>query len=120
MDAAAGASGERDALFFVESAELLARVHGEAPVSAALTDSDTLVAVRGAVALVLLPADFLRSTGDTRALLTELDRRARAELSASQVELHVTGRVSERLQGELRTLGWRVHERVSRRPSSGA
>ena len=110
--AAARASGEREALFFVESAELLQRLHTAGPVTAVLTDSRALVAARGARAIVVLPLDYLRSTAETRQAMTEIDSRARAELHATSIEVQTTGRVSDRLRGEMKKMGWTLRERI--------
>jgi hypothetical protein len=110
--AAARASGEREALFFVESAELLQRLHTAGPVTAVLTDSRALVAARGARAIVVLPLDYLRSTAETRQAMTEIDSRAKAELRATSIEVQTTGRVSERLRGEMKKMGWTLRERI--------
>jgi hypothetical protein len=109
---AARASGEREALFFVESAELLQRLHTAGPVAAVLTDSRALVTARGARAIVVLPVDYLRSTTETRQAMTEIDSRARAELHATSLELQTTGRVSDRLRGEMKKMGWTLRERM--------
>ena len=110
--AAARASGEREALFFVESAELLQRLHAAAPVTAVLSDSRALVARRGARAIVVLPLDYLRSTAETRQVMNEIDARARAELGARSIEAQITGRVSDRLRGEMKKMGWTLRDRI--------
>ena len=48
---AADAGSEREALFFVESAEMLQRWHARHPVAGVLTDSRALVAVDAGVAV---------------------------------------------------------------------
>lgn len=111
--AAARASGEREALFFVESAELLQRLHAAQPVTAVLGDSRALVAARGARAIVVLPVDYLRSSAETREAMAEIDARARAELRATSIEVQMTGRVSDRLRGEMTNIGWTLRERVA-------
>ena len=110
--AAARASGEREALFFVESAELLQRLHAAEPLTAVMTDSRALVAARGARAIVVLPLDYLRSTAETRQVMTEIDARARAELRATAIEVQTTGRVSDRLRGEMAAMGWTLRDRI--------
>ncbi len=94
---AAGSTSEREALFFVEGAELLQERHAREPVSRILNDSRALVAVgAGGRARALLPLDWIRWTGDTQKALTQIAARARQELKSSGVELVVTGRASER------------------------
>jgi hypothetical protein len=110
--AAARASGEREALFFVESAELLQRMHAAEPLTAVMTDSRALVAARGARAIVVLPLDYLRSTAETRQVMTEIDARARAELRATSIEVQTTGRVSDRLRGEMAAMNWTLRDRI--------
>jgi hypothetical protein len=110
--AAAAASGEREALFFVESAELLQRLHAGEPVTAVLTDSRAMVAARGPRAIVVLPLDHLRSTAETRQVMAEIDARAKADLRATSIEVHTTGRVSDRLRGEMKTMGWTLRDRI--------
>ena len=104
---ASEASSEREALFFVESAEMLARRHARQPVTAVLTDSRALVAAgAGDVASALLPLDYIGMTRATRTALHDIGARARHELKARRLEVVTTGRLSDRLQGELASLGW--------------
>jgi hypothetical protein len=103
---AAEAQSEREALFYVESAEMLQRAHATTPVSRVLVDSRAMVAVAGGNARALLPLDFVRVTAASEATLREIDTRARQELGAQQVTVLLTGRVSERVGQLLATLGW--------------
>ena len=60
---AAQVDTEREATFFVESAEMLARFHKTMPVSILLSDSMALVAkTKDGRAVVLLPVDWVRWT----------------------------------------------------------
>ena len=60
---AAESDTEREALFFVESAGMLARFHKTAPVVALLPDSRALVAkTKDGRAVVMLPVDWVRWT----------------------------------------------------------
>jgi hypothetical protein len=106
---AAEARTEREALFFVESAEMLQRMHARGPVLRVLTDSRAMVAAgAGGTARVLLPLDWISWTASTDTALREINRRARAELGASRFELGLTGRASDRAAGEFKNLGWTV------------
>lgn len=113
VEAAARAESEREALFFVESAEMLERFHARTPTTAILTDSRALVAAQGGKAVALLPLDFVRSTADTREVLGEIAERARRELGVTRLELHLTGRASERAAAEMKSLGWAVTQQVT-------
>lgn len=115
LKAASRAVSDREALFLVESAEMLQRVHAKAPVRAVLTDSRALVAREGTRAVALLPLDYVRSTRETREALAEIAVRARKELGATQLILQITGRMSSLARDEARALGWTVTERVSMR-----
>jgi hypothetical protein len=110
VDGAAAASGERAALFFVESAEMLQKAHADSPVSAILDDTEAIVALQGSRALVLLPLDYVTSTAQTRDVLTEVDERAKQELRATRVEVVLTGRASARLRQEIAAAGWTLKE----------
>jgi hypothetical protein len=103
---AADASSDREALFFVESAELLARRHPRQPVTALLTDSRALVAASGGVARALLPLDWIGMSTASSKALRDIGARARQELKARRLEVVTTGRLSDRMQGELAPLGW--------------
>ncbi len=108
LASAAEAADEREALFFVESAELLQRGHETAPVARVLTDSRALVASRvGDEAIVVLPFDWLRANETTRAEFTELARRAKAELGASTLRLVASGTVTDAATAVLVAAGWR-------------
>jgi hypothetical protein len=106
---AVGADSAREALFLVESAEMLQQWHAREPVTGILTDSRALVASgAGGRVRALLPLDWLSWTGATHAALGEITERARRELGATRLELVVTGRVSDRARREFEKLGWIV------------
>lgn len=108
LASAAEAADEREALFFVESAELLQREHEAAPVARVLTDSRALVAVRASgEAIVVLPFDWLRATDATAAEFSELARRATAELGASTRRLVASGTVTDGATAAIAAAGWR-------------
>lgn len=108
LASAAESADEREALFFVESAELLQREHETAAVARVLTDSRALVAGRAdGEAVLVLPFDWLRATGTTSAEFTELARRATTELGASRRRLVVSGTVTETATAALGLAGWR-------------
>jgi hypothetical protein len=110
---AAEADSEREALFFVESAEMLARFHATVPVSALLPDSRALVAkTREGRAVVLLPLDWVRWSQAYDQALAEITKRAPAELQASGLELRTTGKLSAMARKETTGRGWRVLESV--------
>jgi hypothetical protein len=113
VEAASKAESEREALFFVESAEMLQRFHARTPVKAILNDSRAIVAALGMTAVALLPLDFVRSTAETRDALREIGDRARKELGAARLELHLTGRASERAAKEMKASGWEVRQQVA-------
>ena len=76
---AAESDTEREALFFVESAEMLARFHKTAPVAAVLPDSRALVAkTKDGRAVVLLPVDWVSWTEAYEKALGEVEKRAKA------------------------------------------
>ncbi len=106
---AAEARNEREALFFVESAELLQQRHADTPVTAVLPDSRVLVAVsadcRGAA---LLPLDWVRWTADTEAALRDIIGRARAELRASTFVIVLSGKASTSTTKEATARGWTI------------
>ena len=110
---AAEADTEREAAFFVESAELLARFHKTAPVAAILPDSRALVAkTKDGRAVVLLPVDWVRWTEAYEKALAEVEKRAKAELGATKLELHMTGTMSAVAKKEMAARGWTVVENV--------
>ena len=112
VDAAHQAESPREALFFVWSAEMLERQHSQEPVSQVLTDSRALVAASGDRAIALLPLDYVSWTEEVARAGAEIAGRARAELGASGLEMHLTGRVSRSARRELEALGWTVREDV--------
>jgi hypothetical protein len=104
---AAEGRSEREALFFVEGAEMLETRHAREPIVGVLTDSRALVAkLRSGKAVALLPLDWIRWTAASDKAVREIAARARDELSAKQLQIALTGRVSERASRELRALGW--------------
>jgi hypothetical protein len=109
VETAAQAKRAREALFFVESAELLQAWHARTPVARLLADSRALVAASkdGHVA-ALLPLDWLRSTEASTAALKSITTRATRELAATRQTLVLTGKASPRAMGEIAGLGWTI------------
>jgi len=108
LESAADADNEREALFFVESAEMLQRHHAKAPVDKLLTDSRAIVAAAGSSATLLAPLDVVRSTTAVRTALGEIAGRARQELGASTLTLQISGTVSDRVRRDATRIGWTV------------
>jgi len=107
LASAAEATDEREALFFVESAELLQREHETAAVVNVLTDSRALVARRAnGETVVVLPLDWLRASETTTAEFRELARRAKDEIGATSLRLRVRGTVTESAAAALASTGW--------------
>jgi hypothetical protein len=97
----------------VEGAEMLARFHKTAPVVAVLPDSRALVAkTRDARAVVLLPVDWVSWTEAYEKALGEVEKRAKAELGATKLELRMTGTMSAVAKKEMAGRGWSVVENV--------
>ena len=110
---AAESDTEREALFFVESAELLARFHKTAPVTTVLPDSRALVAkTKDGRAVVMLPVDWVSWTEAYEKALGEVEKRTKAELGATKLELRMTGTMSAVAKREMATRGWTVVENV--------
>jgi hypothetical protein len=106
---ASEARREREALFFVESAEMLQQSHARQPVVAVLTDSRAMVAAsRGGHARMLLPLDWVRWTAATESALNEIGARARSELKTTHLQVALTGRPSDRTAAEIRARGWEI------------
>jgi hypothetical protein len=111
VSAAEESDTERDATFFVESAEMLRALHAKTRVAAVLPDSRAMVAkVRDGRAIVLLPVDWVRWTEAFERSATEVEGRARSELGARKLELRTTGRLSPSAKAELARRGWTVVE----------
>jgi hypothetical protein len=110
IDTAADAEDEREALFFVESAEWLETTNKTEPVSALLGDSRGVVAKRGSTAVALLPVDWLRWTEEIQRVTTEFAARARQELGATSLEMRITGTATASAKTGLRAEGWTVKE----------
>jgi hypothetical protein len=114
VEAARGAKTEREALFFVESAEMLQALHAAAPVSAVLTDSRAMVAKTGSGAgVALLPLDYVAWTENVQKAGTEIAERTRKELGAKALEMHLAGKTSPRAKKDLEALGWTLKEGVA-------
>jgi hypothetical protein len=109
VQTASEATRAREALFFVESAELLQAWHARAPASRLLKDSRALVAAsaNGHVT-ALLPLDWLRSTAASTAALKSITTRANGELAATRRTIVLSGRTSPRATREITALGWTI------------
>jgi hypothetical protein len=121
VDTASDAVGEREALFFVESAELLARLHAREPVTAVLPDSGALVARTARSAVLLLPFDWVYWTEDLQKDGTESAQRAKQELGARRLEARLSGTATPAARAGLGAAGWTVKDRLgdtSRAPAA--
>ncbi|WP_239488889.1 hypothetical protein [Luteitalea sp. TBR-22] len=104
-----GARSEREALFFIHSAEMLQELHARSPVKAVLTDSRALVAVtRTGEGVALLPVDWLRETKTAVATMTEAAARARKELGATTLRLQTEAHLTERAKAAFSAAGWTI------------
>ena len=110
LESAAAADTEREALFFVESAEMLQRYHARTPVDRLLADSRAIVAASKGGAVLMAPLDLVRSTSAGRTVLAEIATRARRELGASSLALQITGTISDRAGQDARAAGWTIRE----------
>jgi hypothetical protein len=107
VETAAASRTQREALFFVESTEMLEKWHARDPIQRVLTDSRALVAkARSGTAVALLPLDWIRWTASTGTTMRDLASRARKDLAAARLQVALTGRASERASRELSALGW--------------
>jgi hypothetical protein len=107
--AAAESRNEREALFHVETAELLQQRHAKTPFTGLLTDSLATVAVTADhQAVMLLPVDWVRWTAAAESTLREIDERARKELKTTKLVIVLTGRASTLASKELAARGWSV------------
>jgi hypothetical protein len=114
VSAAGESKDEREALFFVESAELLAGLHKKQPVSAILEDSRAMVATTGGGrVLALLPFDYVRWTEPLAKSALEIAARARKELGATALEVDLTGTASATAKAGLAQAGWQLKEGVT-------
>ena len=110
-ETAAEADTEREAMFFVEGVEMLARFHKATPVTAVLPDSRALVAkTKDGRGVVLLPVDWVRWTEAYEKSLAEVEKRAKGELGVSKLELRMTGTMSDVAKREMASRGWTVVE----------
>lgn len=112
VDTAAQADNPREALFFAESAEMLALQHSQAAVEQILTDSRAMVAASGGRALALLPLDYLAWTEPASKSAAEIAERAKTELGTSGLEMRLTGQASSRARTGLQAIGWSLKEGV--------
>jgi hypothetical protein len=109
--ASADSSHEREALFHVESAELVQQRHAKTPFTALLTDSLATVAITAdRRAVLVLPLDWVRWTSAADSTVREIASRARQELKATNFVIMLTGKASARAAKELAALGWNVTE----------
>jgi hypothetical protein len=119
VDTASRSETPRQGLFFVESAEMLQRLHGESPVKQVLEDSNALVALSGGRAVALLPLDHVAWTERVAEVSRELAERAKKELGAGGLQMQLTGSASERARKELQARGWAIEERAPGGSPSG-
>jgi hypothetical protein len=110
LDAASEAGDEREALFFVESAEMLAGLHETEPVSAILEDSRAIVARTGTRAVALLPFDLVHWNERLKTSALDIGSRARRELRAPALAVRLSGKATPAARAGLATAGWTVTE----------
>lgn len=113
VGAASETKMEREALFFAEGTEMMQRFSSKTPVTSVLADSRALVGKVGdGRAVVFLPVDWVRWTETFEKAARDVGDRARKELGATKLELHMSGRMSDVARKEMATLGWTVIENV--------
>jgi hypothetical protein len=114
VETAAEAATPRDGLFFVESVEMMQRLHREkARVAAVLPDSRALVvSTRDRRAVALLPVDWIGWTEPLDEAAASIEKRAPTELRTRRLELWTTAAVSPLAKAELERRGWTVVERL--------
>jgi len=115
VDTASDARDEREALFFVESAERLVPLHTREPVSAILSDSGALVARTRRGAVALLPFDWVHWTEALQKSSLEIAQRARKELGATRLEAHISGTATPAARAGLGRAGWTVKDGLGAR-----
>jgi hypothetical protein len=113
VDSASEAEDEREALFFVESAEMLEALHRDDPVTSILPDSRAMVARTATGAVALVPFDWLRWTAALKKAGSEMATRARRELGASHLETRLTGTATPAARAGLAAVGWTLKEGVA-------
>ena len=107
VETASLARSEREALFFVESAEMLQAAHAKHPARRVLTDSRAMIAVSAdGVGRALLPLDWIPWTADVHKTLMQIAQRTKQELGATTLTIESPARASERARIELPKLGW--------------
>ena len=113
VETATEAATEREAAFFVESAEMLMRFHKTTPVVAILGDSRAMVAkTKDGRAVVLLPVDWVSWTEPYEKAVTEVETRAKKELGVTKLELRMTGTMSAVAKKEMAARGFSVVENL--------
>jgi hypothetical protein len=112
-ETAAEADIAREAVFFAESAEMMERFHAKSPVVSLLPDSRALVAkTKDGRAVVLLPVDWIRWTEAFEKATAEVQQRAKAEMGATKLELHIAGTATATAKKELAARGIALAENV--------
>jgi hypothetical protein len=102
-----GARTEREALFFIHSAEMLQELHAKTPVKSLLTDSRSLVAVtKAGEGVALLPLDWLRETTSAVATMREMAERTRKELGATTLRIQTEAHITDRAKAAFSAAGW--------------
>jgi hypothetical protein len=110
---AAETTMEREAVFFVESAEMMQRFAATNPVGAVLGDQRALVGkAADGRAVVFLPVDYVRWTQAFEKAAGEVSARAKKELGATKLELRMSGVMSDTAKKEMGGRGWTVVENV--------
>ena len=76
-------------------------------------DSRALVAkTKDGRAVVMLPVDWVRWTEAYEKALSEVEKRAKAELGATKLEMRMTGTMSAVAKQEMAGRGWSVVENI--------
>jgi CubicO group peptidase (beta-lactamase class C family) len=91
---------------------MLAGMHKTDPVTQILTDSRAMVAKTGTRVVVLLPVDWMRWTEALQKGGQEIAGRAKQELGATALEVHISGAGTPAAKEGLGAYGWTVKERV--------
>jgi hypothetical protein len=118
LERAATVNSESAAMYYADSAEMLARFHKESPLVKIVPAQAAAVALTRDGRLVhLVPADYVPWTQPVAQAVDTASARAKQDFASAKPEVWITGEASERTRKELAARGWGLREK-SLRPAA--
>jgi hypothetical protein len=121
LERAAAVNSEAAALYYANSAEMVARLHAAAPLARLVPAQAAAAALtRDGRLVFLVPADYVAWTAPMAQAAGGAEQRAKADFAGAKGEVWITGDASERTRKEFAAKAWKIEAQKLRPEGSFA